>query len=157
MSLRPGSATDFLQSCFVSACLMLGLCFVVFGFVLLAPVYVVRKELISNLISQTYIYLAIGISKLELALGTCVYQNDIGGFSSKRKFSEKTDASFKIWAFCASKQWAPKIERADQTKSSAKFVFYDHGGRNWKMFRPLTSQRGIKCICRGGRPREMAT
>jgi hypothetical protein len=40
--------------------------------------------------------LANGISKLELALGTCVYRNDIGGFGSKRNFSEKTDASFKI-------------------------------------------------------------
>ncbi|WP_434127408.1 hypothetical protein, partial [Enterococcus faecium] len=46
--------------------------------------------------SRTYIYLANGISKLELALGICMYQNDIGGLSSKRKFGKKMDVSFKM-------------------------------------------------------------
>jgi hypothetical protein len=37
---------------------MLGIILAVCGFVILAPLYVVRKELTSKLISQTYYYLA---------------------------------------------------------------------------------------------------
>ena len=50
----------------VAASLMLGIILAVCGFVVLAPVYVVRKELISKLISRTYCYLASDSKHLEL-------------------------------------------------------------------------------------------
>jgi hypothetical protein len=37
---------------------MFGIILAVFGFVILAPVYMVKKDLISKLKSQTYLYLA---------------------------------------------------------------------------------------------------
>jgi len=45
---------------------MLGIVCAVFGFVILAPVYVVRKELISKLITPTCFYLARKSTKLDI-------------------------------------------------------------------------------------------
>ena len=49
---------DLVWNWIVAASIMLGIILAVCGFVVLAPVYVVRKELISKLISRTYCYLA---------------------------------------------------------------------------------------------------
>ena len=49
---------DFVWNWIVATGFMLVAILAVCGFVILAPVYVVRKELISKLISRTYYYLA---------------------------------------------------------------------------------------------------
>jgi hypothetical protein len=66
VSLRPGSTLDLLWNWVVATSFMLSIDLAVCGFVILAPVYVVRKELISNLISRTYYYLASDSENLDL-------------------------------------------------------------------------------------------
>jgi hypothetical protein len=57
---------DLLWNWVVATGFMLNIILAVCGFVILAPVYVVRKELTRNLISQTYYYLASDSENLDL-------------------------------------------------------------------------------------------
>jgi hypothetical protein len=57
---------DFVWNWIVATGFMLVAILAVCGFVILAPVYVVRKELISKLISRTYYYLASDSKNLDL-------------------------------------------------------------------------------------------
>jgi hypothetical protein len=57
---------DLVWNWVVATGFMLSIILAVCGFVILAPVCVVRKELISKLISQTYYYLASDSENLDL-------------------------------------------------------------------------------------------